>query len=242
MIEQSKMYELYKSLFHTVIASPEQQFSDEKNILQLAQDDPREFQNLISIYESLPEHDNIKIEDKLFLSELLIKLNYTPCEDFLFRVLDDERANQENKLVAACNLIKLGLFEGKDFLLDLEPTMFRDEITLAAECLEISTNEMGIEFFLYLEEKYDFVTSELNISYFENKLRGITNKVADEFAQFCWQGFYPSEAMENVEALARSSKKEFNNLVRLFNEYEDRDKKSHLAKVLVRLGYRRART
>lgn len=207
---------------------------------------------LLKFFNEMPEDNVLHIASKLVLSYVFLSLKYKRIAEFLLKIskdptkkliiekdwLKDKWSNWDNKLRAIVYLVQLGDIRGKKLILEMEPNIKKSDIKLIAFILSTSKNIMGIELYLYFIDKYDFIKSKRERLYFENKLKKNINKVLNEYTHRKPLGFF-----FNIELYSREDKKEFQNLVDLFNVMPE-DSKKHVeekistSRVLLRLNYK----
>ncbi len=212
--------------------------------------DKIEGEKALELFNKMPENSIIEIASKLQVAEVLSEHKFSEVTDFLFKIahskidkvtfvqddIENEWSDLANKVEAAVYLIRMDDTRGKKILLDLERNLTSKFISMTADLLSYSYNKISIKLYFYFIDKYDFIEQEKEDLYFENKLNKNINQILNEYV---YRGRY--YFLFNIKKLAMDSKKEFKNLIELFQVMPEGsadfiEEKVSVAKILVKLG------
>ena len=145
------------------------------NMKTLAKEDPKEFQNLVNLFNSLKENTISEILEKMFYSDVLTELKQQSAKEFLTKIIKrplnkfppKESANELSptklKIWAACNLVSLDNSVGKEFLEEHIKHATKDEKAWLAETISETENKMALDFYAKLIEKDEYLKSKISI-------------------------------------------------------------------------------
>ena len=161
--KKNRIKEEYENRFQY---SPDFHYTEEMELI--LNDHPEELYNLIELFEK-----EDFIEDKLFLTALLIKFNYLQVKEFLSEFLQDKDRDKWIKpksetwrhyeIWSACNLIKLKDKFGVDFIRKTAGDVTEMEGRWIAELLvENDNNSMAVELLNELHEKYPLIAKSID--------------------------------------------------------------------------------
>lgn len=166
---------------------PELFSSSLESIEQIAKEDPKELQNLINLFESMPENTANEISDKLDLSDILVNLGYAQIKDFFIKIINHpleepsgqeysyEWTNRDNKIWAAGNLIKLNDTRGENFLKLFIQQASKSEKKWIIEVLTDANNKMSLQLLLDLADQHEDINKDIDRPAVEKMLESATS-------------------------------------------------------------------
>ena len=158
-------------------------------IEKLAKEDPRDFQDLVDLVDSLPEDNEIHLAGKLFLAEILVDLKYEPIKELLVRIIslpiEDPIAREgygrvtirSNQINAASMLVALEDARGKKFLEKFMHIAVAEEKKLIVMELKEILNIMAFRLLLQFADEDESIPSQINREQIEYNLRLLSEPV-----------------------------------------------------------------
>ena len=160
-----------------------------ESIENMAKEDPRDFQDLVDLVDSLPDDDEGNTFMKLLLVQILVDLQYQPIKEFLIKVINlpldapivgegrSRVTNRSNQINAASMLVALEDKRGKQFLEEFMQIAVAEEKKLIVMELKEILNVMAFRLLLQFADEDESIPSQINREQIEYNLRLLSEPV-----------------------------------------------------------------